>query len=70
MNKKVKVALFAIGLLLASGGFTQMLQAKPNSGSGDNKNLAKGMCVPGKGVCGKTVNGTVLYGGWFEFPVQ
>ena len=69
MNKKVKVALFAIGLLLASGGFTQMLQAKPNSVSGDNKNRAIGTCV-GKGTCGETANGTVLYGHWVEIRVQ
>lgn len=70
MNKKVKAALFAIGLLLASGGFTQMLQAKPKPGSDDNKNRAIGTCAGDKGVCGKTVNGTVLYGHWVEIRVQ
>lgn len=68
MNKKVKAALFAIGLLLASGGFTQMLQAKPKPG--DNRNQAIGMCVGDKSICGKTANGTVLYGHWVEIRVQ
>ena len=69
MNKKVKATLFAIGLLLASGGFTQMLQAKPKPGSDDNKNQAMGMCIR-KGVCGKTENGIVLYGRWVEIRVE
>ena len=72
MNKKVKAALFAIGLLLASGGFTQMLQAEPKPGTDKDKNkqiIITGMCV-GNGKCGKSANGSQLDGHWVEIRVQ
>jgi|GEM_PF-1508426 hypothetical protein len=72
MNKKVKAALFAIGLLLASGGFTQMLQAKPKPETDKDKNkqiIITGMCV-GKGKCGESASGSKLNGHWVEIRVQ